>query len=130
MAFKNKKIAFVAVGLCLFFIALLFFLIPSFIVGIDAFFPKQVYKELSPDQQYSLIIFAKVDFPANEWLDPAGTVRVVVEETGGTKFLAQESFSVTEFGDISEPKVEWTWNEVIVREIDRRSGRVVKLTVR
>lgn len=88
----------------------------------------ELFASMSPDGRYRIDGLVRVDFPANEILDPSGTIRITLWESRTGKPLDQLFVSLYEADDFTKPTIIWeTDGRVQVRDIE--SGHRLSATL-
>lgn len=102
---------------------LVLILLPSLLLalgGPSQFFDQPVYSSLSPDGSTEVVVYRRVDFPANEIIDPSITVTIKVRNRGALIARDYVQFNLYEYSDLTEPTMEWVSDTVYIRNIDDR----------
>jgi hypothetical protein len=90
----------------------------SLFKGPTIFFSQQVYSQKSPDKKFEINVSRKVNFPANEFLDPSITVYLSLNNAEKNYQINSVQFELREFSDLEKPEIIWTPNEVQINGID------------
>ena len=106
---------FLFIGLTLFgAVVLLFAAVGVLVAGptllqwsIDGYQGHELFSSASPDGRYRIGGSVRVDFPANEMLDPSGTLRITLLDSHTGKLLDQLSVGLFEADDFQKPKILW-----------------------
>jgi hypothetical protein len=103
---------------------------PSFMMagGPVGHFWHDAYRETSPDGQYECISQVRVRFPANEFIDPSVTVRIVVKRAKGSSEIYRGTFILEEHSDYRTPVIVWKRSEVVVKGFDDRTDRILNVS--
>lgn len=78
-----------------------------FVWSVGGFAPHELFSSTSPDGHYRIDGIVRVDFPANEILDPSGTVRITLSDSKTGKSLDQLFVGIYEAGDFQKPTIVW-----------------------
>lgn len=98
-------------------------LLPSLFLalgGPSQFFDQPVYSTLSPDGSTEVVVYRRVDFPANEIIDPSITVTIKVRSRGPLVARDYVQFNLYEYSDLTEPNIEWVSDTMHISNIDNR----------
>ena len=81
---------------------------PTFVQwSIGGFRPRELFSATSPDGAYRIDGFVRVDFPANEILDPSGTLRITLWDSRTGKPLDQLFVGLYEADEFRKPTIVW-----------------------
>jgi hypothetical protein len=75
--------------------------------SLGGFRPRQLFSSTSPDGRYRIDGFVRVDFPANEILDPSGTLRITLRDAHTGNALDQLFVGLYEANDFAKPTIAW-----------------------
>jgi hypothetical protein len=117
-----KRRVFLSSGMFLLSISLFILFLPTIIFvlfgGYDSIFPKQIYSIQSPDNKYSLNISRRVGLPVFSPIDPSGVINVSLKDTSNNNEINSYTFKIHEYGELTEPTVDWKRDEVQIENID------------
>ncbi len=92
-------------------IVLFVVLIPTMFVmvgyGMGAFFYETAFEQTSPDGRFKLEVRRRMNFPANEFIDPSGTVLIRVIDLETSTLVDANTFSIHEYWGMQDPALEW-----------------------
>lgn len=109
----------------------LFAVMPTILhLFIGGFVPRERFASLSPDGRYRVRVTSRVEFPANEPLDPSAWVTAILTEAASGKELDSIGFALWEISDVGDPKADWsTPGQVKVSDLHDRKDLTVTLMV-
>lgn len=82
----------------------------------------KLFSSTSPDGQYRVDGFVRVDIPTNEILDPSGTVRITLWDSRTGEALDQLFVGLYEADDFQEPKILWQADGTVqIQEMERNN---------
>jgi hypothetical protein len=90
--------------------------------SVGGFKQRELFSSDSPDGHYRIDGSVKVDFPANDTLDPSGTLRITLWDSQTSKPLDQLFVGLFEADEFEKPKIVWQPDgRVIVQDIEGTS---------
>ena len=103
-------------------------ILPSLIVGREGGFKwHEVGSETSFDHRFQVLVFKKIAFPANEWIDPTVVIRAELCDLPSKKVIASGCVRLAEDSDFSNPTIEWRSNSVEIIRFDHRKNQTFSL---
>lgn len=75
--------------------------------SIGGYVPRQLFSSTSPDGRYRVDGVVRVDFPANEMLDPSGTLSITLWDSRSGKPLDSLSLGFYERDYVKKPTIAW-----------------------
>ena len=95
---------------------------PTFVQwSIGGFRPRELFSATSPDGAYRIDGFVSVDFPANEILDPSGTLGITLWDSRTGKPLDQLFVGLDEADKFKKPTIVWEpGGRVRVQDIENK----------
>lgn len=127
--FLRRTIAFGLISISA--IVLFVVLIPTMLVmitsGPGVFFYQTAFEQTSLDRRYKLEVRRRINFPANEFIDPSGTVSVQVIDLETSTLIDENTIPIHEYWGMRHPKIEWRQGTVAIREIENHNQTAFEL---
>jgi hypothetical protein len=103
-------------------IVLFVVLIPTMLVMIEsgpgAFFYRTAFVQTSPNGRFKLEVRRRMNFPADEIIDPSGTVSVQLIDQETSTLIDEKTFRIHELSELQDPELEWRTNAVAISKIE------------
>ena len=98
-------------------------------LSFGGFRSRELFTSTSPDGRYRIDGLVRVDFPANEILDPSGTIRITLWDSRTGKPLDQLSVGLYEADDFAKPTIIWDADGRVEVQDMERTGHKLSATL-
>ena len=106
------------VATCLIFVIMIPTLLLTLSQGPGIFFSSETFRDFSPDGQYEIRVYRRVNFPAFDVLSPSGTITTDIRKAGALGAFNAIEFQIHEIGELLKPEVQWATTQVVIDKID------------